>query len=297
MQSRSSSVLMLWPALLPAAITASLSPSLETLAFYYGTDKSHDDHKYSDVYASLFDPIRDRVRNVTEIGLAQGQSLQVWHDYFHSAQIWGIDIMPSVIGSVQTLFAGVPRVQTFLANSKNAEKVRRLGLAAGSMDVIIDDGDHYPPVMEKTLQVMWPYLRVGGYYIIEDIATGANRNGQRYGARKRNAATAWFYPPGYAPLVHNASFVSEATRQLLQQHDVFFVDPLVGHRAPEKLIRSLGLWMKDLVNHGSHLLVIRRRATPRTRPVSMALAERRAMWKGGVRPLRDWTKEPPATGE
>ena len=43
-----------------------------------------------------------------------------------------------------------------------SRKVGRIGFAAGSMDVIIDDGDHFPPVMEKTLHVMWPYLRVGG---------------------------------------------------------------------------------------------------------------------------------------
>ena len=34
------------------------TPSLETLMFYYGTDKSHDDHKYVDLYSALFDPIR-----------------------------------------------------------------------------------------------------------------------------------------------------------------------------------------------------------------------------------------------
>ena len=278
-----------------SAGTSAALPSLETLAFYYGTDKSHDDHKYTDLYSSLFDPIRASVRNVTEIGLAQGQSLQVWHDYFRGARIWGIDIVPDVIKGVRRIFGpDSQRVQAFLANSKNPEKVARLGFAPLSMDIIIDDGDHFPPAMEKTLLTMWPYLRVGGYYIVEDVATGANHNGQRYGARNRDA---FFYPPGFAPLVHNASFVSARTRQLLQGHDVFFVDTLVGHRAPEQLVKSLGLWMKDLVNHGSHVLVIRKRERPRTHAVSMALAERRAMWKKGVRPLRDWAREPPSAEE
>jgi hypothetical protein len=116
------------------------------------------------------------------------------------------------------------------------------------------------------------------------------------GVRRPDAA-AFFYPPGFAPLIHNASFVSERTRQLLQGHDVYFVDTLVGHRDPNRLIRSLGLWMKDLVNHGSHVLVIRKREKPRTRAVSMALYERRAMWKGGVRPLRDWVRDPPRADE
>ena len=63
-------------------------PSLETLAFYYGTDKSHDDHKYTDFYSLLFDGSRLSVNNVTEIGVMTGQSLQMWSDYFVNARVW-----------------------------------------------------------------------------------------------------------------------------------------------------------------------------------------------------------------
>jgi hypothetical protein len=87
------------------------------------------------------------------------------------------------------------------------EQVKQLALTPLSMDIIIDDGDHYPPVMEKTLHRWWPYLRPGGYYCIEDVATGANSKGQRYGGRKG----AFFFPDGSAPLVHNETYVSEET--------------------------------------------------------------------------------------
>ena len=40
----------------------------------------------------IFDPIRDRVRNVTEVGIHFGKSLRVWHAYFRHASIYGIDI-------------------------------------------------------------------------------------------------------------------------------------------------------------------------------------------------------------
>ena len=46
---------------------------LEALAFYYGTDKSRDDHKYTDLYALLFDARRHSFLNVTEIGIMSGQ--------------------------------------------------------------------------------------------------------------------------------------------------------------------------------------------------------------------------------
>ena len=33
-------------------------PTLEEIAYKYGTDKAKDDHKFVDLYMSLFDPIR-----------------------------------------------------------------------------------------------------------------------------------------------------------------------------------------------------------------------------------------------
>lgn len=252
-------------------------PTLEELAFYYGTDKSHDDHKYVDLYSTLFDPIKHKIRNVTEIGLAQGQSLQVWHDYFAQAHIWGVDIHPAVIGHARALFKGDPRMHILMANSRS-QAITRLGLSLESMDVIIDDGDHYPVVMQKTLIKWWPYVRKGGLYIIEDIATGANPTGQRYGGRGP------FYPRGHSPLTHNTSFLMEATKQILRENDAFVVDTLVGHRAFNAFRKALGVWMHDNVDHNSHLLVMRKRNEPRTREVHSNLASKLAMWQRGVRP-------------
>ena len=45
---------------------------LEALAFKYGTDKSKDDHKYVDVYESLFQSKRRHIKNITEIGVSAG---------------------------------------------------------------------------------------------------------------------------------------------------------------------------------------------------------------------------------
>jgi len=278
--------LLCWNAMLLSVVTASSRPSLEELAFHYGTDKGHDDHKYTDLYNALFEPIRDRVTNITEIGIALGQSLQVWHDYFEHAQIWGVDIHPKVISRAHRMFADQPRVHILHANSKSAEQVKQLDLSPQTMDIIIDDGDHFPPVMEKTLHRWWPYLRPGGYYCIEDVATGANSKGQRYGGRPG----AFFFPDGSAPLVHNETYVTAETTRLFHANDLFFVDTHVGHRAHDAVRRALGLWMKDRVNHISHVLVIHKRETPRMRRVESALDERRAMWEKGVQQKGLFTK-------
>ena len=60
---------------LAACPTGCAVPDLETLGYHFGTDKSHDDHKYTDLYGMLFAPLRRTARNITEIGIAAGQSM------------------------------------------------------------------------------------------------------------------------------------------------------------------------------------------------------------------------------
>ena len=117
--------------------------SLETLAYKYGTDKSKDDHKYVDLYHSLFADRRHRVYNLTEIGVATGQSVAMWADYFSSAHIWGFD--PTLIPSVLNFFSErSSRVHLFKADAYQRDAPARELLAPESMDIVIDDAWHYP---------------------------------------------------------------------------------------------------------------------------------------------------------
>lgn len=252
-------------------------PTLEDLAYAAGTDKSHDDHKYVDTYAALFDPIRHAVRNVTEVGIAAGQSLQMWHSYFPNALIWGLDI--AIRPSAVTRTRNLSRVSMRRCNSQNPSSVMRLGWSLRSMDLIIDDGDHKPRSNEATLLLLWPFVREGGYFVTEDVATGANADGRYDGIdHTRRIGTA---PAGFNSLVHNVTgWRSPGMQRILDEHDSFFVDSSVGHRAYDayhkRLSRFYGVhavpkqWLGvDTLNHQSHLLVIRRRVHPRTRPVLM----------------------------
>ena len=109
----------------------------------------------------LFDPMRTSTVNMTEIGVSSGQSIQVWHEYFHSATIWGVDIY--IPPATRKLLAPLQRLRLLKMGSQNALKLSRLGrqLSVGSMDVIIDDGDHYPATQAETLKLWWPFLPDG----------------------------------------------------------------------------------------------------------------------------------------
>ena len=97
--------------------TVNGAPSLEALAFYYGTDKSHDDHKYVDLYETLFDPIRDKVLNMTEVGVAGGKSLELWQTYFPHAHIWGLDV--TLWPEARRRAANLSRVTLLRANARS----------------------------------------------------------------------------------------------------------------------------------------------------------------------------------
>jgi len=48
-------------------------------------------------------------------------------------------------------------------------------------DIIIDDASHYPPHQIISFQNLWPKLRPGGLYVVEDIETSYVDKGEVYG--------------------------------------------------------------------------------------------------------------------
>lgn len=239
-------------------------PTLEDLAFAYATDKSHDDHKYTDLYSMLLDPLRDSTTNITEVGIASGQSLWMWHEYFSLATVWGLDLRVSA--RLREVFGSMNRVHLLTCDATSPEALAAVGFANESMDIIVDDGLHEADANQRVLLNMWPLLRPGGLYFMEDITTGSF--GRTNGKFSPEDAS---YPVGESPLTHDDGFLDVVTRNIFAVHgDVFFADTLVGHRAYDEFKERMGPgYIRSRVNHNSHLLVIRKRRQPRVRPIQI----------------------------
>jgi len=222
-------------------------PSLEQLMYKYGSDKSKDDHAYTNLYQMLFDPIRNGVLNMTEFGIAAGQSLQAWYDYFPNAEIHGYDVNldPLVRKNLEPTKSRVHiHIQDVLEEKFSLSD---LGLVEESMDIIIEDGRHSVDQQEAFLQKLFPLVKPGGYYIIEDI-------GHSQGLHKFHEAPEELEP---------------ATQAILKSHDCVFMDTSPGHRAWDMWVTKWpDRWVKDHVNHNSYLLVIHKRVAP-LQPVKM----------------------------
>merc|ERR1711971_89718 len=120
---------------------------------------------YVDYYASIFAHQRHDIMNVTEIGVAAGQSIQMWHEYFPNANIFGLHV--GITDSVKQNLAKLKRAKLFEFDSAKEGAIAEHAFELETMDIIIEDALHTFPQQQDLFLQWWPYLRYGGYYIIE----------------------------------------------------------------------------------------------------------------------------------
>lgn len=130
-----------------------------------GTDKGTF-HSYLGVYEELLSPWRDKDISILEIGTWTGRSARMWLQYFPSARIIGLDIGgPPLINDDRFTFHQI--------NQRDQKKLRTL-VTDGTLDVVIDDGSHDPEDQRLSFEALWPKVRKGGIYFIEDIQSEAS---------------------------------------------------------------------------------------------------------------------------
>jgi hypothetical protein len=139
--------------------------SLDALGRAYGTDKASHGHDYLAFYERFFEPIRQDKITLLEVGVLNGASLSVWEDYFPNARIIGADVDNSC-----RRFARA-KVAIEVIDQSNLEDLVELGRRHGPFDIIIDDGSHFWEHQITTLRTLFPFLRNGGYYVVEDLQT------------------------------------------------------------------------------------------------------------------------------
>lgn len=156
-------------------IKENIKISLDDIMILHGTDKSSICHGYSKPYEKYFESFRDNEITLLELGVGGentqlgGASLKSWKHYFQNGKIFGIDIYDKKELDSDRLitFKGSQIDEVFLKNVINN---------IGSPDIIIDDASHINPYTIKSFQILFPLLKQGGLYIIEDLSC-SYRNG------------------------------------------------------------------------------------------------------------------------
>lgn len=129
---------------------------------------SKAEHTYMRHYEALLAGLSNQRINLLEIGICNGGSLATWLNLFPHAHIFGVDVVNNVKWFHE-------RVTIRLCDQADP----RLGtlFPPESLDVIIDDGSHVLEHQTRARESLWPALKPGGWYFIEDII---NLNDLRY---------------------------------------------------------------------------------------------------------------------
>ncbi|MEV5568130.1 class I SAM-dependent methyltransferase, partial [Streptomyces sp. NPDC052196] len=158
-------------------------PRVRELAMRARSDK-WGENWFAAHYEKHFEKYRDQRVKVLEIGVggfeapdAGGESLRLWKSYFHRGLIYGMDIFDK---SPLTR----PRMRTVQGDQSSPASLTAVARSIGDLDVIIDDGSHISEHTITSFRALFPLLKPGGIYVVEDVQTsywpGWNGNRQDF---------------------------------------------------------------------------------------------------------------------
>jgi hypothetical protein len=149
-----------------ASLIALLPISLPRVLKMFGSDKhKHGHHNYGPAYERLFQSLRYRKLKILEIGVLAGDSLLAWRAFFPRAITVGLDV-----DDKSSLAIG-KRTRIYHGSQAVSSDLDRLCAAEGPFDIVIDDGSHRSVDQLFTFERLFPHLRNGGLYVIEDVQT------------------------------------------------------------------------------------------------------------------------------
>jgi methyltransferase family protein len=158
-----------------------MNPTLDEIAHrevdpILRTDKrTGDGMGYTPVYERYFSPLRDEPITILEIGVNTGGSMLMWLDYFTNGKVIGVDIVP------KTRPPESHRYRFIQGDQQSIPFWNSVIPSLGKLDIVIDDGGHIAGQIENSFKCLWPIVKPGGYYCIEDLGAAYNPEAQTPG--------------------------------------------------------------------------------------------------------------------
>lgn len=121
---------------------------------------------YFDIYHRHLERFRGTAPTVLEIGVSRGGSLDMWGRYFGAgAVLVGVDIDPMAAQ------LAAPSHTVVIGDQADPDFLSALAKQRGPFDIVIDDGGHTMEQQIVSAEVLFPHVRDGGTYLVEDCHT------------------------------------------------------------------------------------------------------------------------------
>lgn len=183
--------------------------AIEEIFLHHEERTVHKWAHYLPIYEKLFGGFRDKPLTFLEIGVSLGGSLEMWRDYFGpEAIIVGLDIDPACA----TRFD--PPNQVFIGSQADPEFLHEVVSRIGAPDIVLDDGSHVSGHQKASFDTLFPLVKDGGLYVIEDTHTAYWPEGYEGGYRRSGTAIevakgfvddmhAWYHSEHFDPKIRD----------------------------------------------------------------------------------------------
>lgn len=172
--------------------------SLDLLAKESRADKGSHYHNYTEIYSQYFNSIKYLPIKFLEIGINTGNSVKLWEQFFNNAELHFIDITYDNVEYFSQ------RSRYHLVDQENPAALNRFIQECGDFDVILDDGGHTMRQQIVSFVNLFPHIKKGGMYIIEDLHTSYWPS---YGGGMRKGTTIEFLKG----LIDDINYVGQST--------------------------------------------------------------------------------------
>jgi SAM-dependent methyltransferase len=120
------------------------------------------------LYDFYFRDLAGKPITLLELGVHSGESLKTFATYFKNGEIIGVDI-----DDRGTDFSAFSNIMFVVGDQRDEAQLAQICMAhaPNGLDVIIDDASHYGTWSLTSYNALFPHLKPGGLYIVEDWAT------------------------------------------------------------------------------------------------------------------------------
>ncbi len=130
------------------------------------SDKGTEHDYFNGYYDAEFTPKKDKSITLLEIGVLNGESINLWNKYFENAkEIYGVDI--NITNQAIATVNPTDEIVLERADAYSEDYVNKF--LNDGFDYIIDDGPHTLWSQIAFIELYYKKIKKGGKLIIEDI--------------------------------------------------------------------------------------------------------------------------------
>lgn len=125
-------------------------------------------------FLEYYDKLKTRAqpKDIMEVGMFEGGSLVYLDKVFQPTKLVGLDLRREPIEPLEAYREGRDHIVTYYGRSQDQQgtlMAARSNFPTG-IDLVVDDASHLYAQTKATFEMLFPMVRTGGTYIIEDWA-------------------------------------------------------------------------------------------------------------------------------